>query len=440
MEQLALFGGPRAVTVDYNQYGKVPIVPETAYPRVEAILRSGDLSFHPLVSEFEKTFAKYVGAQYSMCEVNCTTCIQAALFAVGVGSGDEVLVPSFTFWATAGPIYANHAIPVFCDVNKDTHCIDPDDIEHRITPRTKAIIVVHVWGVPADMDRINAIAQKHGIKVVEDCAHAHGTRYHGKSVGILGDVGCFSLQNSKVLPGGEGGIVVTNNREYMERMKALGQYDKLIDLPEDSPYRQYYMTGFGFKHRMHPVAAAVALSNLEKLDATNAIRTKFGVQIEKELSDIRGFIFQKVPENATRIFAYHYIYFDESVWGISLPTLLEALNAEGLSVGTCGYGFLHQAPAFRKRDIFGTNDVMNQYPAKEIETLPVTEDLSKHTFMLPRFEQDTSECAALVQEYLHAFHKAAEQVESLRAYETENGVLNIARGDGRSISLFKSKR
>ena len=172
MEKLALLGGPKAVTLDYEKLGNRPIVPEKAYKKVEELMRKGEISSSPLVTSFEKRFADYTGAAYGLALSNGTSAIMAGLYALGVGPGDEVLVPSYTFWASAGPIVACNAIPVFCDIDPRTHCIAPEEIEARITSRTKAVVVVHVWGNPADMDAIMAIAGRHGIQVLEDCSHA----------------------------------------------------------------------------------------------------------------------------------------------------------------------------------------------------------------------------------------------------------------------------
>jgi dTDP-4-amino-4,6-dideoxygalactose transaminase len=189
-----------------------------------------------------------------------------------VGPGNEVIVPSYTFWATAVPIIAANGVPVFCDVDPDTYCIDPREIVKKITPRTKAIMVVHVWGNPADMHSIMEIGAKYKLKVIEDCSHAHGSLWKGKKVGIIGDVGCFSLQGSKTLPAGEGGILVTDNREYYEIAVAYGHYDRVEKFPENSEYKKYSLTGLGYKFRANPLGITIANHGLDELDQRNAIR------------------------------------------------------------------------------------------------------------------------------------------------------------------------
>ncbi|MEG2571266.1 MAG: DegT/DnrJ/EryC1/StrS family aminotransferase, partial [Clostridia bacterium] len=227
MANLALLGGEKTVTIDYEAVATRPVVCQKGIDAAVEIMKKGEISNSSVVDVFEAKFKKFVGAEYGACLSNGTSCLQAALFAVGVGAGDEVIVPSFTFWASAAPIIATNGVPIFCETDPETHCLDPKDVEARITPKTKAIMVVHVWGNPADMDAIMAIAKKHNLKVVEDCSHAHGSTYKGKKVGTIGDVGCFSMQGSKLLVAGEGGIFVTNTKEYYERALALGSYDRL---------------------------------------------------------------------------------------------------------------------------------------------------------------------------------------------------------------------
>ena len=350
MSKLALLGGDPCVTLDYNEVGKVPVVAERAYKTVEELMRKGEISTSPIVGQFEKRFADYIGTKYALAAVNGTTTIQEALFAVGVKPGDEVIVPSYTFWASALPIVANGAIPVFCDVLEDTHCMDPKSVESLITSKTKAIVVVHVWGTPADMDAIMDVAKRHNLKVVEDCSHAHGAIYKGKKVGSIGDVGCFSMQESKTLPAGEAGMLVTNDKTYFERACAVGHYERLGRL-ENSEYSQFSLTGLGYKHRVHPIAIGIADANLDHLDELNAIRSKYGKMLEDGIADLDFIVPQKVGEGLERNFAYHYVrYIPEKFGNVALTTFLTAIAKEGVVCGSCGYGKLHTAPVFTNKE------------------------------------------------------------------------------------------
>ena len=437
-EKLALFGGEKAVTINQCQ---LPVVPEAAYKTVNDLMIKGEISASPVVARFEKRFADYIGTKYSLSYNNGTTSIQGGLFAVGVGAGDEVIVPSFTFWATVGPVAAVNAIPVFAEVDRDTQTLTAETIEKCITPRTKAVVVVHVWGNPCDMDPIMELAKKYNIKVVEDCSHAHGATYKGQKVGSIGDVGCFSLQGSKVLAGGEGGILVTNTREYFERACALGHYERLKGLPEDSEYRKFSLTGFGYKHRIHPFAAAIADAGLDRLDELNEIRTVNAEYFEELISDLEYIKPLKTPENAKRVYGYHFVeYLPEKLKGLSTFTLLKALAAEGVSCGSCGYGRLHQSPFYNGEGPFGHGCPFscphygNTYvPTEKLE---ITESLAKYAIMIaPRFEYKDQE---VVRQYAKAYHKVFDNIDELLKYEKEN---NLAEkkivNDGRSINVFK---
>lgn len=394
-------------------------------------MRKGEISFSPLVKEFERRFADYVGAKYALGVCNGTSSLHTALFAVGIKPGDEVLVPSYTFWATVVPVVSAHGIPVFCDVDPETFCITPEEIEKHITPRTKAIMLVHVWGNPCDMDGIMAVARKHGLKVIEDCSHAHGATYHGKKVGTIGDVGCFSLQESKLLPGGEGGILVTNEEETYQRAVALGQYDRISKLPDDSPYKKYVLTGMGYKFRPHPLAMAIANAGLDELDERNEIRNNGGKLLEKELADLEFLTPQKVLPDCEREYAYHYVrYNPEKFGGVSTYTLLKALNAEGVRCGYCAYGRLHFAPLFMEGGAYGDCGVHDH-----AEPLPVTENLAVNTIMIaPRFEK---KCDELVEQYAAAYHKIAAHMEDLIRYDREHEEDVQKDPNGSSVSLFR---
>ncbi|NSW89119.1 MAG: DegT/DnrJ/EryC1/StrS family aminotransferase [Firmicutes bacterium] len=439
MAKLAILNGEKAVKID-SSTASLPLVSEEAINAVVELLRKGEISTSPVVREFEKNFGDYIGAKYSLAVNSGTSSLHEALFAVGVGPGDEVIVPSFTWIFTVAPIVASHGIPVFCDVDIDTHCIDPEDIKRKITPRTKAIMVVHVWGNPANMDEIMKIAKENNLRVIEDCAHAHGTMWKGKKVGIIGDVGCYSLQGSKTLAAGEGGVLVTNNHEYYERAVALGHYERVSGLPEDSEYRKY-TTSLGFKHRVHPLGIAIVNTELKYLDEKNAIRSENARYLEEGIKDIECIIPQRTYPGGVRQHSYHYARYDETkLEGVSLMTFLKALKAEGVVVGAIGYGRLHEAPLFLEKTPYGKGcpgrcpHVKVEYPTEKV-SLPNTEYLREHAFMMaPRFEKP---CRELLNQYIEAYHKVVRNVDELKEYEKKYGVetQDVARS-GRSINLI----
>jgi len=223
-EKLAIFGGEPAVKV---QAPKWPIIGEEETNRIINQLRIGKLSIADrsgVIAEFEDLFAKYHNIKYALATYCGTASLHSAIFGVGVEPGDEVIVPSFTWITTATSVLQSNAIPVFCDISNESFGIDPKDFEKKITKRTKAIIVVHLWGIPVEMEKIMNVARKHNIAVVEDSAQAHGAIYKGKKVGTIGDVGCFSFQATKSMCTGEGGMLITDELGIYERAMLLGHH------------------------------------------------------------------------------------------------------------------------------------------------------------------------------------------------------------------------
>ena len=433
MSELALLGGSKTITLDYMAMATAPVCSLEGRKRVNELMEKGEISQSPVVAEFTERFVAYTGSSFALCTNNGTAALDSALFAVGVRPGDEVIVPSYTFWASVTPIIAQHGIPVFCDVDPQTFCLDPADMEQRITPRTRAVMVVHVWGNPCDMDAILEIAKHHGLAVIEDCSHAHGALYKGKSVGTLGDIGCFSLQGSKTLPAGEGGILVTNNRTYYERAAALGHYELIPSFEKESPYHRFELTGMGHKYRIHPFAAALALSQLDELNARNAIRRSNAELLDAGIADIPFIAKQRELPEAHRVFSYQYYRY---VPVTDNPTetfvFLKALHAEGVLCGYCGYGRLHYAPLFTEGGPYG-NCVPQQKSSGP--ALPVTEMLAATTFLAaPRFE---TSCTPLVEQYIAAYRKVATHMDELHRYaKTHDFSEELARLSGRSIAML----
>lgn len=439
--KLALLGGEKAVKKERLTF---PLVPDAAYDRVMHMLKIGDISTSPVFGEFETKFANYIGREYGLCCCNGTTSIQEALFAVGVGAGDEVIVPSFTFWASVGPILACNALPVFADVDLQMQTVTAETIAKVITPKTKAIVIVHTWGNPCDLDPILDLAKKHDLKVIEDCSHAHGAEYKGRKVGSFGDIGCFSLQGSKVLAAGEGGIMVTDNREYYERACAIGHYERLgrNDFPEDSPYKKFAGTGLGYKHRAHPLGIVIASEGLDLLDERNASRNENGKLLDSLFSQFSFLEPQKVAENAERVYAYHYMrYIPEKLQNLSVTTFCKALSAEGVAGGTCGYGRLHKAPFVTETGMFGHGCPLScpHYGADYTvnKDLPNTEILAIHDVMVaPRFEGAN---AGHIEEYFEAYKKIEDNIDALLEYEASLGNVDTSKINkvGQSINAFK---
>lgn len=210
------------------------------------------------ITKFEQEFAKYIGVKYALTTSNGTVALHLALVSLGIGQGDEVLVPDLTFVATANAVTYTGATPVFVDVDPETWCIDPDDAAKKVTSRTRAIIPVHLYGHPADMDAINQIAQEYGLYVIEDAAEAHGAEYKGKKVGSLGTCGIFSFYGNKIITTGEGGMITTNDEKLYEKAKHLRDHAM-------SKEKRYWHTEIGYNYRMTNIQAALGLAQLERI-------------------------------------------------------------------------------------------------------------------------------------------------------------------------------
>lgn len=301
--------------------------------------------------KFEKTFAEYQHCKYCVTMVNGSVTLRNALLACGIEAGSEVIVPPYTFLATATSVLEANCVPVFADIDPDTYCIDPKKIKELITPNTKAIIPVHLGGHAAAMDEIMKIARKHGLYVIEDCAHAHGAEYKGKRVGSLGDIGSFSFQSSKNLCCGEGGAIVSNNQELAEKCWSIHNCGRVRN------GAWYHHENLGSNYRLSQFQAAVLNEQIKKLDPETEKRQQNAAYLDKMLSEIPGIRPLGRKKEITR-HAYHlYLFrYDMNVFdGVPRKTFLEALSAEGIPA-SAGYSTLIYKQPFMLKKQFGTFD------------------------------------------------------------------------------------
>ncbi|HDN84289.1 MAG TPA: DegT/DnrJ/EryC1/StrS family aminotransferase [Candidatus Aerophobetes bacterium] len=289
-EKLAIEGGKPTIQE------KLPTWPWFSEEIIQAAmqpLRTGKVNYWTgnLGMEFERKFAKWCGTRYAISTCNGTSALHTALGALNIGPGDEVITVPYTFIATSFCVVQAGAIPVFADVQREDHCIDPEDIKKKITPRTRAIIPVHLYGNVCEMDEIMDIAKKYGLYVIEDAAEAHGALYKGKKVGSIGDVGCFSFcQNKTFTTGGEGGMVVTNNEDIAWEARSFRDhgYDvkrrmSLLEMEQALPYIHRRV---GFNYRMTEVQSAIGIKELERIDSWNLPRRRRNGEILiEELKD-----------------------------------------------------------------------------------------------------------------------------------------------------------
>ncbi|MDD5705013.1 MAG: DegT/DnrJ/EryC1/StrS family aminotransferase [Kiritimatiellae bacterium] len=296
--------------------------------------------------EFEEKFAAYVDCRFGVTTVNGSVTLKLALWAGGVREGDEVIVPPYTFIATATAVLECNATPVFVDIHPDTYNLDPAMIEQAITPRTKAIIPVHMGGLCADMDRINAIARKHNLLVVEDAAHAHGAEWKGRKAGSLGDIASFSFQSSKNLNSGEGGIVTTRNRTLADRCRWLHHCGRL-------PGREWYEHGIlGGNYRLGELQAALLLAQLTRLEKQTRTRDKNGLYLNRELARIEGIAPLKRGGGETRHCYHLYLcrYRREAFGGWPREKFVKAMQAEGIPFSAGYLVPIYRQPYFLDKD------------------------------------------------------------------------------------------
>ncbi|MEN6450272.1 MAG: DegT/DnrJ/EryC1/StrS family aminotransferase [Thermoguttaceae bacterium] len=277
------------------------------------------------VAQFEKAFGDFQQAKHGIAVVNGTVALRLALIAGGIEAGDEVIVPPYTFLATASAVVEANAVPVFADIEQDTFNIDPTKIEALITPKTKAIIVVHLGGLPVDLDAFTEIARRHKLLLVEDAAHAHGAEYRGRRVGALGDMGTFSFQSSKNLCSGEGGIIVTNNDRLAERCRSIHNCGRIAG---GAWYEHHTIGG---NYRLSEFQGAVLSAQFTRLPQQIETREENARYLAGRLSQLPGILPQARGPQCTR-HSYHLFTFrlDTAKLGVSREAFLKALTAEGV--------------------------------------------------------------------------------------------------------------
>lgn len=340
MSQLAMDGGEKVRTKPFPGW---PVWDEMELNALKAVLESERWGIgNSKVEEFEEKFAARVGVKYGVCVTSGTTALEIALKAAGVGSGDEVIVPPYTFMATATAVLMANAIPIFADIDPDTYNIDPVQMEKAITDRTKAIIPVHIAGCPADMDRIMEIAKKHSLIVIEDCAQAHEAEWRGQKVGSIGDMGCFSFQSSKNLCAGEGGFITANNQELADKCWSFHNCGRI----RTGEWYEHHVVGSNF--RMTGWQAAILLVQMERLEEQTETRNRNALYLSEKLREIDGIRPAKRDERVTK-HAYHlYIFrYDADKFGGQPRSLfLKALSAEGIPCSP-GYNPLYKHDLFK---------------------------------------------------------------------------------------------
>jgi len=341
MPELALFGGKRTKTKPFPLW---PQFDDAEREALKEVLESRVWWRTPGTKtlEFEQAFASFHGARHGIAVTNGTAALEVTMAAIGIGAGDEVIVPDFTFVATASAVLFANALPVLVDVMPDTYCIDPKLAEAAITPRTKAIVAVHMGGHPADLDALTEIAQRHGIALIEDSAHAHASEWRGQKIGTFGLAGTFSFQSSKLMTAGEGGIIISNDDVFERNARSVHDCGRM---PGEWFYSHFI---YGSNYRLSEWQAAVLSVQLGRLDEQTRRRHENARLLDRELSKIPGITPQKLDERCTRNGQYAYIFHvdKDEFAGVPVERLVAAMNAEGIP-NQASYPPLHELDVFR---------------------------------------------------------------------------------------------
>jgi perosamine synthetase len=340
---------------------------------LEALTNGWISSSGKYVSQLEDTFAKYCGVKQGIAVCNGTVALHVALTALGVGKGDEVIIPDFNGIYGAFAVCYTGAMPVFVDAEPDTWNMDPDKIEEKITNKTKAVMVVHIYGHPTNMEKIWEISRKYDLKILEDAAEVHGAEYNGRKCGSLGDISIFSFYANKIATSGEGGMILTNDDELADRCR----YYKNLCFPLKGP-RNYIHNDIGYNYRMSNIIAAIALAQIEKLDEYVELRRKNNRTYKKYLNDVPGIIFQPEKAWAKNVYWMNAFVIDSQKFKVSRDDLMRRLFEKGVET-RCFFAGMHRQPSLSK---YGC-DCSADYP--------VSDWLSDNGLYLPSSSQLTEE-------------------------------------------------
>ena len=336
MSKLAVKGGKPLRDVRRNTWPKWPVWDKKEEKALLEVLRSGVWSYNgPKETQFNNAFARFIGSKYALSVANGTVSLQLALEAMGIGLGDEVIVPGLTWQATAGAVLDVNAVPILVDVCEDTWCIDPAKAEKAVTPRTKAIIPVHLYGCLADMDAIMKLARKHRLWVIEDCAHKHGGQWKGRKAGSIGDAGSFSFQLSKLMTAGEGGALTTSNSKLFEKLDALRNCGRRPEKQTrvDKGSGHYGSEGDFIQsgnYRMTDFQAALLLESLKRLPAQNRIREQNAKYVNSLLSELPGIAPMRRDKRETMgaYYNFSFRYSEDKFKRLPVAKFREALSKE----------------------------------------------------------------------------------------------------------------
>lgn len=398
-EKLALEGGSKTVTKGpYTRW------PQFTQKAIDAAAKLAASPNYGTIDKFEKAWKEYFDVPFAKAHCNGTSAFGASFFALDLPPGSEVLVTTFSTWFPLSQARLVGLVPKFVDVDPNTLNICVEDMKKKYTSKCRAIMPVHWWGLPCDMEAICDFAKEKGLDIVEDSSHAHGSKIKGKYIGKWGRIGTFSLQGSKPCPSIEGGIANFKTERDWERATLFGHYKFPGSFPSDSPYKKYASIATGSKLRMHPISAILAKDSLDQLEEHNAVVIKNAKALNARIAELPGLSIPKEPEGCERVYySTNMVLFDAKKAGFSRSKLIKALNAEGVSASSWGWSPLHSRPYFQEAQWW-------HHAPEKLEAIPGCEQANASCVSMPLFRKDDPE---LVDQYVKAFEKVWANKEKL---------------------------
>jgi perosamine synthetase len=396
-EALALSGGSKAVTFSEAEHAALTRWPRygDAEKKVVCDLLDNN-NFYEELPLFEAEWQAYTKAPFVKAHINGSSALTSMYFALDLPPGSEIMVPSYTFVATCLTMRFFNYVPIFIDIDPKTATFDLEDAKRKLTPRTKALVTMHSWGLPCEMDSISEWAKEKGLILLEDAAHAHGASMRGKKMGTWGRMGIYSFQASKVMPAIEGGMGMYQDRAYYERAAAFAEYNDPAKFPKESPVHAYKETGFGQKYRMHPLAAAIARQQLKHLDALNDLVEKNVKAMNQHLTQLEGITEPRIgPEQRRVYYAGNFLFVDFKKLGVSRDTLVKALGAEGVRASFWDYPQQHTMKIYAEPKWW-------HHPVNIPASMPGNAYVNANHIYVPTFYGEAPELTA---QYVKAFQK-----------------------------------